>query len=102
MEAPKLITTAGNLWFYHPIGMGLVMTFDSKAFKLTVSCCNTGRPISVAKREYKTIEEFEEAVKEVHLLMIEDGVNSRDLDFYEDTTYIGDSMIEVDLKLMQN
>ena len=102
METPKLTTELGDLWFFHPIGMGVVFIFEHKNTKLTVTCCATGHPISIAKREYKTIEEFEGACKDVYKKMIDDGIQSQDMDFYENATFVGESMVEVDFKLLQN
>lgn len=102
METPKLTTELGDMWFFHPIGQGIVFIFEHKVAKLTATCCSTGRPVSIAKREYKTIEEFEEACKEVYLAMIEDNIVSRDLDFYEKTEFVGNTMIEVDFQVLQN
>ena len=106
MEKFDLLTKTGGYWHFHPLGTGTIFTYHTKAMQVIITCAATGTIINVVDKYeqggYKTPEEFKEDAIDVYLGLVEDADVSMDLSFYENPTYIGECMIEVDFDLIKN
>lgn len=105
MQTLSIFTTTGQYWHYHPIGTGVIFTYHRKAKQILLVCKETGCLIqTIDKYEdggYNSETEFKKEAQEAYIGMALSGV-TRDLDFYEETSFIGESMVEIDLKLLMN
>jgi hypothetical protein len=106
MKKFNLLSETGGYWHFHPIGTGTIFTYHTQAKQVIITCAATGRIINVVDKYkqggYKTLEEFKKDATDVYLGIVEDAEISMDLSFYENPTYIGDSMVEIDFDLIKN
>jgi hypothetical protein len=106
MKKSQLLTITGGYWHFHPLGTGTIFTYHTQAKQIIITCVATGTIINtVDKYEqggYKTPQEFREDAIDVYLGLVEDADVSMDLSFYDNPTYIGECMVEVDFDLIKN
>ena len=106
MKKSVLFTISGEYWFFHAIGTGIIFTYHTKAKQIILTCNATGRIINTIDRYrdggFSDPKQFKAEAKDIYMHMIEvDGI-SKDLDFYEHPSFVGDGMVEVDFKLLLN
>jgi hypothetical protein len=106
MKKSQLITITGGYWHFHPFGTGTVFTYHTQAKQIIITSVATGTIISVVDKYeqggYKTPQEFRKEAVDVYLGLIEGANVSMDLNYYDNPTYIGECMVEVDLNLIKN
>ncbi len=106
MKKSQLLTITGTYWYFHPIGTGTIFTYHTQAKQIIITCVATGTIINIVDKYqeggYKTPQEFKKDAIDVYLGLIEEVGISMDLGFYENPTYIGDSLVEVDFDLIKN
>jgi len=106
MKKFNLLTKTGGYWYFHPLGTGTIFTYHTQAKQIIITCVATGTIINVVDKYqeggYKTPQEFRKDATDVYLGMIEYADISMDLNFYENTTYVGDCMVEVDFDILKN
>lgn len=106
MEKFNLLTENGGYWYFHPIGTGTIFTYHTQAKQIIITCAATGQIISTVDKYslggYKTQEEFKSDALDVYLGLIESTDISMDLSYYDNPTYIGETMVEVDFDLLKN
>jgi hypothetical protein len=106
MEGFQLLTINSEYWYFHPLGTGTIFAYHIRAKQIIITCVATGTIINVVDKYseggYRTPQEFRNNATDVYLEMIEYADISMDLNFYENPTYVGDSMVEVDFDLLKN
>lgn len=106
MEKVDLFRVVGNRWSFHPIGTGTIFTYNTDTMQVIITCVATGRIINTVETYkdggYAKPEIFKSASRDIYLTMVEDSSVSLDFSFFENTTYVGDGMVEVDFDLLKN
>lgn len=103
MNNSLVSSNLGDYWFYHPIGVGIVYSYNFKRNQLITTCINTGKVIDtrdyIGEEVFQTQKEFEEATSKIYLSMILDGLTI-ELNYTDNSNFVG--CVGVDFSILRN
>ena len=99
------MTTIRSLWIFHPIGTGVIITYNTKTQESRWVSEATG--ITFQRQfipiPYKSIQEFKEEGIKMYSRLIDDGV-SLSMNYYDNPTIIETKTgnVAIDLDVLKN